>query len=548
MVISTKFLRRSVLLAAVAALFACVAAASAGAAPRVFVGNWAGESVSAINSQTNGVVGEPIPVGENPASIAVTPNGRYAYVTNRESGTVSVINTQTLQPVGKAIPVGVQPEEVAISPDGTRAYVAVYGSKDVAVISTATNVVIGRVEVDSEPTGVAVTPSGASVWVAEPGAGAVEVINAATDKVVGSPIEVGGRPETIAFTPDGKTAYLAGELTGKGEADEPAEEVFAVGTGTRLVTPIKVGLKPFGIAVTPDGSKVFVANPALGTVSVISTASNQVVGEIPVGGEPEGPYEVAITPDGKTAYVSVYKTGEIRQISVQTNQLTGSPIKVVAEGPFPLAITPDQSPTAAFTPPASVLFKPTAFSGAASTDPDGTISSYAWAFGDGGTATGAEASHTYTTAGEYSVKLSVVDNEGCSEAEVFTGRTAYCSGAASSVSHTVTAYPPPNNFGFKRLIHNRNNGTVRMQVKLPGEGELILTGPQVHMVRKKKAPAGLVWMTIHPRVEVGKRLKKINHLRINVHVKFTPVGGTAKTKSRSLQLLRRAKKKHHHHS
>jgi YVTN family beta-propeller protein len=40
---------------------------------------------------------------------------------------------------------------------------------------------------------------------------------------------------------------------------------------------------PWGVAVTPDGSKVYVANQ-FGTVSVIATATNTVVGSpIPVG-------------------------------------------------------------------------------------------------------------------------------------------------------------------------------------------------------------------------------------------------------------------------
>jgi PKD repeat protein len=51
-----------------------------------------------------------------------------------------------------------------------------------------------------------------------------------------------------------------------------------------------------------------------------------------------------------------------------------------------------------------------AFNGSASSDPDGTIVSYAWAFGDGGTATGVAPSHAYATPGTYSAQLTVTDN------------------------------------------------------------------------------------------------------------------------------------------
>lgn len=50
------------------------------------------------------------------------------------------------------------------------------------------------------------------------------------------------------------------------------------------------------------------------------------------------------------------------------------------------------------------------FSSNGSYDPDGTISSYAWDFGDGSTSTLTNPSHTYTSAGQYTVSLTVLDN------------------------------------------------------------------------------------------------------------------------------------------
>ncbi|TDU87109.1 PKD repeat protein [Kribbella voronezhensis] len=52
------------------------------------------------------------------------------------------------------------------------------------------------------------------------------------------------------------------------------------------------------------------------------------------------------------------------------------------------------------------------YSSAGSSDPDGTIASYAWTFGDGGTSTDANPSHHYAAAGTYSVGLTVTDNRG----------------------------------------------------------------------------------------------------------------------------------------
>jgi len=47
-----------------------------------------------------------------------------------------------------------------------------------------------------------------------------------------------------------------------------------------------------------------------------------------------------------------------------------------------------------------------------STDSDGTIASRAWTFGDGGTSTATNPSHTYAAGGSYSVSLTVTDNGG----------------------------------------------------------------------------------------------------------------------------------------
>ncbi len=52
------------------------------------------------------------------------------------------------------------------------------------------------------------------------------------------------------------------------------------------------------------------------------------------------------------------------------------------------------------------------FDASASTDSDGSISKYAWTFGDGGTGTGVSADHTYSEAGTYTAELTVTDNGG----------------------------------------------------------------------------------------------------------------------------------------
>lgn len=74
----------------------------------------------------------------------------------------------------------------------------------------------------------------------------------------------------------------------------------------------------------------------------------------------------------------------------------------------------DRPPIASFTSTPSSAPTGTAitFDGTASYDPDGTVVSYSWAFGDGATGTGSIVTHSYSPAKTYTVTLTVTDNGG----------------------------------------------------------------------------------------------------------------------------------------
>jgi PKD repeat protein len=115
-------------------------------------------------------------------------------------------------------------------------------------------------------------------------------------------------------------------------------------------------------------------------------------------------------------------------LTVTDNQGATSTITHPVTVTAPAANNP---PVAAFT--STVASLTASFDGTTSTDPDGTVASYAWSFGDGQTGTGSTVSHSYATAGTFTVSLTVTDNQG----------------ATATVSHPVTTIAPPANVTAK---------------------------------------------------------------------------------------------------
>jgi YVTN family beta-propeller protein len=213
----------------------------------------------------------------NPRGVAVTPDGKHAYVTisSFDSNTVSVIDTAT-NIVVATVPVGSEPFAVGITPDGKHAYVANLGGT-VSVIDTATNKVVATIPVGTNDSDVAVTPDGKHAYVANTLSNNVSVIATATNTVVAT-VAVGNFPVGVAVTPDGKHVYVT---------NSPST-VSVIDTATNMVAAtVTVGNSPVGVAVTPDGKHVYVTNSP-STVSVIATATNTVVATVAVGGQPVG--------------------------------------------------------------------------------------------------------------------------------------------------------------------------------------------------------------------------------------------------------------------
>ncbi len=91
-----------------------------------------------------------------------------------------------------------------------------------------------------------------------------------------------------------------------------------------------------------------------------------------------------------------------------------------------------------FSPSIANVNKPVQFTDK-STDVDGTVAGWSWNFGDGGTSTAKNPTHTYTKAGTYVVTLVVTDNDGAKSAPI-TKQIAVGQPGTEVVTH---AYPNP---------------------------------------------------------------------------------------------------------
>ncbi len=121
-----------------------------------------------VNTITNKPA-KAIKVRNYAAVIAVTPDGKTAYVTSVSNnvhtpGYVTPINTTT-NTAGKAIEVGIYPDAIAVTPNGRTIYVANMYSHTVTPVNTATNTAGKPIRVPLEPDAVAVTPNGKTAYI-----------------------------------------------------------------------------------------------------------------------------------------------------------------------------------------------------------------------------------------------------------------------------------------------------------------------------------------------------------------------------------------------
>jgi PQQ-dependent catabolism-associated beta-propeller protein len=122
---------------------------------RLFVASEQAHVVSVVSMDTLGVEKSAATGGSRPVDIALSRDGKRAWVSHGDSGDVRVLDSTTLD-VLATIPVGPRAWWTALTPDGSRLYVTVGRAGEVAVIDTAAARVTSRIPAGKLPWGITI--------------------------------------------------------------------------------------------------------------------------------------------------------------------------------------------------------------------------------------------------------------------------------------------------------------------------------------------------------------------------------------------------------
>lgn len=320
------------------------------ATDRVYVANEGADLVSVHDAVSFEKLAS-VPVGQAPHNVQVSPDGKFAWVTNNgelgqasgeaahkgaahgahgampQPGAVWVIDTSTHAVVDK-VSVGAHPAHVVVTPDGSLAYVTNGGDNSVSVIDTSARKLVATIAVGQFPHGLRVSPDGKEVYVANLKGGTVSVIDTVSQREVAQ-LPVGKGPAQTGFTPDGRLAFVSLSQENAVALIDPATR--------KLIRKIAVGTVPIQLYATPDSRTLLVANQGTRrapgkTVSLIDLTTFKVVKTIETG---SGAHGVVVDRDGRLAYVTNIYGNSVSVVDLKDRSVT----KTIPVGKAPNGIS-----------------------------------------------------------------------------------------------------------------------------------------------------------------------------------------------------------------
>jgi len=246
------------------------------------------------------------------------------YITNTKSNSVSIIDTNTLEVV-RTIPLGSgKPNRVVFQPDGKLAWVVYDKSHDLGVIDAESRKLVRRLEIGGNPYNLSFSPDGRRLyvldWSSDTSNDEVIVYDLQAEKIDGR-VEVSTWPAHGVFSRDGRLFYVSGESAG----DVTVIDTARYQTVGRI---IHGGGDAMGLALTVDGKVLYAAAGENKAVLKIDTATNKVLGTIPMPGIV---HESTLTLDGKFLYVTLRKTNKVVVVRTEDDKI----VATVAQRGYP---------------------------------------------------------------------------------------------------------------------------------------------------------------------------------------------------------------------
>lgn len=232
-----------------------------------------------FDTETNELV-QTIEVGNHPAHIVFTEDGKYALVSNNEDNNVTVIEVKSFT-VTETIDTGMGPHGFRISDDSKKAYIANMNEDSVSVLNLETMTEEKKIKVGAAPVTTALTSDGKMLVTTLNAENMLAIVDLATDKV--EKVEVGVGPAQVYIDESNQFAYVANQ----GTETAPSNTVSVVDLVSKKVTAtIETGKGSHG--VVSDGDRLYVTNMYENTVTVIETKQNTVIETFEVGETPNG--------------------------------------------------------------------------------------------------------------------------------------------------------------------------------------------------------------------------------------------------------------------
>jgi YVTN family beta-propeller protein len=300
------------------------------AAETLLVLNKAESTLMFVDPATLKVVAT-IAVGDAPHEVQVAQGGRVAIVTNYGTGpnpgsTISIVDPSVRREVRRLqVPV-LRPH--GLYAVGQHLYITAEGSRVVMrynIRKSSVDMYLGTGAETSHM--VVVTPDEKKIYTANIGSDSISVLDlsGAPQKVGLKQIPVGKGPEGIDLSPDGKQLWTSHRADGKlSIIDTATDQVIKTLTiGTKMANRVKFTL---------DGKYALVSDPPSSEVLVLDAATGDVVKHIKTLAGPEG---ILIAPDGKRAFVACSEANKVQVIELE--KLEASWAIEVGKGPDGLA-------------------------------------------------------------------------------------------------------------------------------------------------------------------------------------------------------------------